>query len=97
MGKVGRDRWRSSSPNPLLKQSPREHIILDCVQAAFYYLQARRLLNLSGQPTPPRTIWDADFWNLLSSSQETRLTRKDLLTLLFPKQIFLSCHGSGWC
>ncbi|XP_068785779.1 uncharacterized protein [Struthio camelus] len=52
MVEVGRDLWRSSSPNPLLKPGPLEHIAQDRVQAGFEYLQGRRLHYLSGQPAP---------------------------------------------
>lgn len=49
MSKVGRDYWRSFSPNSPVQQHPLEYIIQDCVQRGFEYLQRRRLDNLSRQ------------------------------------------------
>ena len=49
---VGRDLWRSSSPNSLLEQDHLEQVAQDGIQAGFEYLQRRRLHNLSGQPVP---------------------------------------------
>ena len=39
MVEVGRDLWRSSGPNPLLKQGHLEPVAQDHVQMAFEYLQ----------------------------------------------------------
>ena len=49
---VGRDLWRSSRPNPLLKQGHLQLVVQDCVQVASEYLQGRRLHTLLGQPVP---------------------------------------------
>lgn len=46
---VERDLWRSSCPNPLLKQGDPEPIVEEHVQMAFENLQRGRLHNLSGQ------------------------------------------------
>ena len=46
---AGRDLCESSSPSPLPKQGHLEQAAQDLVQAAFKYLQRRRLYNLSGQ------------------------------------------------
>jgi len=49
---VGRDLWRSPSPNPLPKQSHLQQAAQDFVQAGLEYLQRRRIHNSSGQPVP---------------------------------------------
>jgi len=49
---VGGDLWGSSSPTLLLKQDHLQQAAQDLVQAAFEYLQRRRLHNLPGQPVP---------------------------------------------
>jgi len=52
MVEVGRGFWRSSGPNPLLKQGHLELVAQDHPQMDFEYLQAWRIHNLSGQPVP---------------------------------------------
>jgi len=49
---VGRDLWRSPSPNPLLKQGHLEQAAQDLIQAGFEYLQRRRIHSPSGQRVP---------------------------------------------
>ena len=47
MAETGKDLWRTSGPNLLLKQ-----VAQDRVQMAFEYLQGGRLHNLPGQLVP---------------------------------------------
>ena len=49
---VGRDLWKSSSPNPLPKQGHLQQAAQDHVEAGLEYLQRRRLHYLPGQPVP---------------------------------------------
>lgn len=50
MGNVGQGQGRMFTSASLLKQGSIEHVTQDCVQAAFYYLQRRRLHKISRQP-----------------------------------------------
>ena len=49
---VRKDLWGSSSPTPLPKQGRLEQVAQDRLQAAFEYLQRRRLHNPSGKSVP---------------------------------------------
>lgn len=50
MGNVGQGQGRMFSPTSLLKQGSVEQVTQDFVQAAFDYLQRRRLHKISRQP-----------------------------------------------
>ncbi|KAM6343520.1 zinc transporter 7 isoform 2-T5 [Alca torda] len=52
---IGKDLWRSCSPNPLPEQGHLEQAAQERIQRGFEYLQRRRLRNLSGQPVP--VLW----------------------------------------
>lgn len=52
IGGIGRDFWRLSSPDPLLKQVHLELVAQTPIQENFEHRQRRRFDNLSAQPLP---------------------------------------------